>query len=99
MKNLIAISFLILLSACSTLNSVWEGGKTVVTGTVDAVVQGTSTVVSAVAEDIVDTVAFGADTTAGVVESGAEFADAQTAVEVYLWRPKDWAAIEALLLG
>ena len=78
MKNLIAISFLILLSACSTLNSVWEGGKTVVTGTVDAVVQGTSTVVSAVAEDVVDTVAFVADTTAGVVESGAEFADAQT---------------------
>ena len=78
MKNLIAISFLILLSACSTLNSVWEGGKTVVTGTVDAVVKGTSTVVSAVAEDVVDTVAFVADTTAGVVESGAEYADAQT---------------------
>ena len=78
MKNLIVISFLILLSACSTLNSVWEGGKTVVTGTVDAVVQGTSTVVSAVAEDVVDTVAFVADTTAGVVESGAEFADEQT---------------------
>ena len=78
MKNLIAISFLLLISACSTMNSVWEGGKTIVTGTVDAVVQGTSTVVSAVAEDVVDTAAFVADTTAGVVEAGAEFADAQT---------------------
>ena len=78
MKNLIAISFLLLISACSTMNSVWEGGKTVVTGTVDAVVSGTSTIVSAVAEDVVNTVAFVADTTAGVVESGAEFADEQT---------------------
>ena len=63
MKNLSILSLLLLLSACSTMNSVWEGGKTVVTGTVDAVVQGTSTVVSAVA---------------GVVEEGAEFADKQT---------------------
>ena len=79
MKNLIAISFLaLLISACSTMNSVWEGGKTVVTGTVDAVVQGTSTVVSAVAEDVVDTVAFVSDTAAGVVEAGADFADEQT---------------------
>ena len=79
MKNLIVISFLaLLISSCSTLNSVWEGGKTVVTGTVDAVVQGTSTVVSAVAEDVVDTVAFVADTTAGVVEAGSDFVDEQT---------------------
>ena len=79
MKNLIVISFLaLLISSCSTLNSVWEGGKTVVTGTVDAVVQGTSTVVSAVAEDVVDTAAFGADTTAGVVEAGSDFVDEQT---------------------
>ena len=78
MKNLIVISFLILLSACSTLNSVWEGGKTVVTGTVDAVVQGTSTVVSAVAEDVVDTAAFVAATTAGVVEAGSDFVDEKT---------------------
>ena len=56
MKNLSILSLLLLLSACGTMNSVWEGGKTVVTGTVDAVVQGTSTVVSAVAEDVVDTV-------------------------------------------
>jgi hypothetical protein len=78
MKNLIAISFLILLASCASVQSVWEGGKEVVTGTVDAVVQGTSTVVSAVAEDVVDTAAFVADTTAGVVKSGAEFADEQT---------------------
>jgi len=78
MKNLSILSLLLLLSACGTMNSVWEGGKTVVTGTVDAVVQGTSTVVSAVAEDVVDTVAFVSDTAAGVVEEGAEFADKQT---------------------
>jgi hypothetical protein len=27
----------------------------------------------------------------------SKFADSQTAVEVYLWRPKDWAGIEKIL--
>ena len=80
MKNFIIISFLLLLSACSTLNSVWEGGKTVVTGTVDAVVGGTSTVVSAVAKDVVNVTAFVLDTTAGVVSDAAVFTDEQTDV-------------------
>ena len=38
MKNLIAISFLIILASCASMEAVWEGGKEIVTGTVDAVV-------------------------------------------------------------
>ena len=77
-KSLIVCLFVITLGACSTMEAGWEGGKTIVTGTVDAVVTGTSSIVSAVAEDVVDTAAFVADTTAGIVESGAEFIDEKT---------------------
>jgi hypothetical protein len=78
MKNLISVSFLILLAGCSTVGGVWEAGKTVVTGTVDAVVTGTSQIVGAVAEDVADTTAFVVDTTAGVVEDVADKVDEQT---------------------
>jgi len=78
MKNLISVSFLILLAGCSTVSGVWEAGKTVVTGTVDAVVTGTSQIVGAVAEDVADTTAFVVDTTAGVVEDVADKVDEQT---------------------
>ena len=37
MKNLISLSFLILMTGCTTVGGVWEAGKTVVTGTVDFV--------------------------------------------------------------
>ncbi len=78
MKNLISISFLILLAGCSTVGGVWEAGKTVVTGTVDSVVTGTSQIVSAVSEDVVDAAAFVGDTTAGVVAEAADYIDAET---------------------
>jgi len=77
-KSLLVCLFVVSLGACSTMEAVWEGGKTVVTGTVDAVVTGTSQIVSAVAEDVVDTAAFAADTTAGLVSASAEFVDKQT---------------------
>ena len=73
LKSLIVALFVVTLGACSTMEAVWEGGKTVVTGTVDAVVTGTSQIVSAVAEDVVDTTAFVVDTSAGLVEASAEF--------------------------
>ena len=72
------ISLLLMVSGCSTVGGVWEAGKTVVTGTVDAVVTGTSKVVSAVAADVANTTAFVVDTTAGVVETVAEEVDEQT---------------------
>ena len=78
MKNLITMSFLILLAGCSTIGGVWEAGKTVVTGTVDSVVTGTSQVVSAVTEDVVDAAAFVGDTTAGIVEDASDYIDAET---------------------
>ena len=70
--------FLLVSTGCSTIGSVWESGKTVVTGTVDAVVAGTSQLVSAVAEDVADTTAFVVDTTAGLVETVAEKIDEET---------------------
>ena len=70
--------FLLVSTGCSTIGGVWEAGKTIVTGTVDAVVTGTSQIVSAVAEDIADTTAFVVDTTAGVVEDVADYVDEET---------------------
>ena len=81
MKYLISsiLGCLLLLSTgCASVSGVWEAGKTVVTGTVDAVVTGTSQVVSAVAEDVADTTEFVVDTTAGVVEDVAEEIDENT---------------------
>jgi len=81
MKYLIASilgCFLLLSTGCASVSGVWEAGKTVVTGTVDAVVQGTSQIVSAVAEDVADTTAFVVDTTAGVIEDVAQEVDEQT---------------------
>ena len=72
------ISLFLLISGCASVGGVWEAGKTVVTGTVDAVVSGTSKVVSAVAEDVANTTAFVVDTTAGVVEDVATEVDEQT---------------------
>ena len=80
MKNLISLSFLILMTGCTTVGGVWEAGKTVVTGTVDSVVTGTSQVVSAVTEDVVDAAAFVGDTTAGVVAEASDYIDAETDV-------------------
>ena len=80
MKNLLSISFLVLIAGCSTVGGVWEAGKTVVTGTVDSVVTGTSQVVSAVTEDVVDAAAFVGDTTAGVVAEASDYIDAETDV-------------------
>jgi len=70
--------FLLVSTGCSTIGGVWEAGKTIVTGTVDAVVTGTSQIVSAVAEDVADTTAFVVDTTAGVVEDVANYVDEET---------------------
>ena len=78
MKVLISGILLIFIAGCSTIGGVWEAGKTVVTGTVDAVVTGTSQVASAVAEDVVDATAFVVDTTAGVVEDVADKVDENT---------------------
>ena len=80
MKNLIALGFLILMVGCSTVGGVYDAGRNVVTGTIDTVVSGTSTVVSAVTEDVVDAAAFVGDTTAGVVAEASDYIDAETDV-------------------
>ena len=74
---IIALS-LVTVQGCSTVGAVWEGATTFVTGTIDAAVTGTSQVVSAVAEDVVDTAAFIADTSAGLVEDVANKIDEET---------------------
>ena len=71
-------SLFLLISGCASIGGVWDAGKTIVTGTVDAVVTGTSKVVSAVAADVANTTAFVVDTTAGLVETVAEEVDEQT---------------------
>ena len=78
MKNFIALSFLILMVGCSTVGGVYDAGRTVVTGAVDTLATGTSQVVSAVTEDVIDAAAFVGDTTAGVVEEASEYIDKET---------------------
>jgi len=80
MKTLISGILIIFIAGCSTMNGVWEAGKTVVGGTVDAVVTGTSQIASAVASDVVNTTAFVVDTAAGVIEDTAEIIDENTDV-------------------
>jgi len=74
---IIALS-LVTVQGCSTVGAVWDGATTFVTGTIDAAVTGTSEIVSAVAEDVVDTAAFIADTSAGLVEDVAVKIDEST---------------------
>ena len=74
---MIALS-LVTVQGCSTVGAVWDGATTFVTGTLDAAVTGTSQIVSAVAEDVVDTAAFVADTSAGLVEDVAAKIDDST---------------------
>ena len=69
---------LLLVSGCSTIATTWDSGKKLVTGVVDDVVVGTSNIVGAVAEDVVDAAAIVADTTAGSVEAITDYVDAQT---------------------
>ena len=69
---------ILLISGCASIGGVWDAGKTIVTGTVDAVVAGTSQLVGAVAEDVADTTAFVVDTTAGLVETVAQKIDEET---------------------
>ena len=74
---IIALS-LVTVQGCSTVGAVWDGATTFVTGTIDAAVTGTSEIVSAVAEDVIDAAAFVADTGAGLVEDVAAKIDDST---------------------
>ena len=74
---MIALS-LVTVQGCSTVGAVWDSATTFVTGTVDAAVTGTSQIVSAVAEDVIDAAAFVADTGAGLVEDVAAKIDEET---------------------
>jgi hypothetical protein len=78
MKIIMTGLLIIFMSGCASVGGVWEAGKTIVTGTVDAVVTGTSQIATAIAEDVSDTVAFVGDTTAGVIADTAEMIDEQT---------------------
>ena len=65
-------------SGCSTIGTTWDSGVKLVTGMVDDAVTGTSNIVGAVAEDVVDAAAIVADTTAGSVEALSDYVDAET---------------------
>ena len=75
MKTLFSIfAGLFFAASCASVGSVIEGGKEFTTGVVDGAVKGTSTVVSAVSEDVVSTGEFvvdsAIDTGKAVVNTG-----------------------------
>jgi len=69
---------LLLVSGCSTIATTWDSGKKLVTGVVDDAVVGTSNIIGAVAEDVVDAAAIVADTAAGSVEALSDYVDSET---------------------
>ena len=69
---------LLLASGCSTIGTAWDSGVKLVTGVVDDAVVGTSNIIGAVAEDVVDAAAIVADTAAGSVEALSDYVDDQT---------------------
>ena len=90
MKNLFTLfAGLILITNCASIGSVVEGTKEFTTGVVDGAVKGTSTVVSAVASDVVSTGEFVVETAVdvgktavntgtGVVQKAANRIDEET---------------------
>ena len=69
---------LLFSSGCSTIGTAWDSGVKLVTGVVDDTVVGTSNIIGAVAEDVVDAAAIVADTAAGSVEALSDYVDDQT---------------------
>jgi hypothetical protein len=90
MKNLFTLfAGLVLITNCASIGSVVEGTKEFTTGVVDGAVKGTSTVVSAVASDVVSTGEFVVETAVdvgktavntgtGVVQKAANRIDEET---------------------
>ena len=74
----IAIFVGILLPSCASVGAVIECGKEFTTGVVDGAVQGTQTLVNAVADDVVSVGTLVADTTTGVIDTVADEVDRQT---------------------
>jgi hypothetical protein len=81
MKGIITAVFLFLTitaSGCASVGAAIDTVRNVAATAVDTTVKGASTIVSAVAEDVVDTTSFVIETTAGVVEDAAIRVDEET---------------------
>jgi len=90
MKTLFSIfAGLVFAASCASVGSVIEGGKEFTTGVVDGAVKGTSTVVSAVSDDVVNTGEFVVEsavdvgksvvnTGTGIVQKAAQRIDEET---------------------
>jgi len=90
MKALFSIfAGLFFAASCASIGSVIEGGKEFTTGVVDGAVKGTSTVVSAVSDDVVNTGEFVVEsavdvgksvvnTGTGIVQKAAQRIDEET---------------------
>jgi len=74
----LAIFAIMLLPSCASVGAVIEGGKEFTTGVVDGAVQGTQTLVNAVADDVVSVGTLAANTATGVVDTVANEVDRQT---------------------
>jgi len=79
MKALFSIFVgLVFAASCASVGAVIEGGKQFTTGVVDGAVQGSRTIVGAVADDVVSVATVAVDTTVGVVDTVADEVDKQT---------------------
>lgn len=90
MKTLFSIfAGLVFAASCASVGSVIEGGKEFTTGVVDGAVKGTSTIVTAVSDDVVNTGEFVVEsavdvgksvvsTGTGIVQKAAQRIDEET---------------------
>jgi hypothetical protein len=81
MKRIITAVFLFLTitaSGCASVGAAIDTVRDVASTAIDTTVKGAANIVSAVAEDVVDTGTFIVDTTAGVVQEAAEKVDEET---------------------
>ena len=75
---LISLFSIVMFVGCASVGAVIEGGKEFTTGVVDGAVQGSRTIVNAVADDVVSVGTLVADTTTGVIDTVADEVDRQT---------------------
>lgn len=78
MKSILSLFAVFYVASCASVGAVMEGGKAFTTGVVDGAVQGSRTIVNAVADDVVAAGTLVADTTTGVINTVADEVDRQT---------------------
>ena len=81
MKNLISFFVVVLCSGivgCASVGGACDAGTEIVTGTVDAVVGGAATLVTAVTDDVINIATVGTEIATGAIDTVADTVDKQT---------------------